>query len=58
MKDGKNLESRQAWRIDLAPDGSIASVKVFFCLNEVKWSLGANKSYEEAVAVGAAGGNA
>jgi len=56
VKDGKTLTSRQAWRIDLADDGSIASLKVFFCLNEVKWALGANKSYEEAIAVGAAGG--
>jgi hypothetical protein len=50
IKDGKTLSSRQAWRIDLAEDGSIASLKVFFCLNEVKWSLGANKTYEEAIA--------
>jgi hypothetical protein len=58
VKDGKTLNSRQAWRIDLADDGSIAGVKVFFCLNEIKWSLGANKSYEEAIAVGAPGGAA
>jgi len=56
VKDGKTLNSRQAWKIDLAGDGSIASIKVFFCLNEIKWALGANKSYEEAIAVGAAGG--
>lgn len=58
VKDGKSLNSRQAWRIDLAADGSIASLKVFFCLNEIKWALGANKSYEEAIAVGAPGGTA
>jgi len=50
VKDGKTLSSRQAWRIDLADDGTIASLKVFFCLNELKWSLGANKTYEEAIA--------
>lgn len=58
VKDGKVLESRQAWRIDLAEDGAIAALKVFFCLNEIKWSLGANKTYSEAIAVGAVGGNA
>lgn len=58
VKDGKTLNSRQAWKIDLATDGSIASIRVFFCLNELKWSLGANKSYEEAIAVGAPGGSA
>jgi hypothetical protein len=56
VKDGKTLNSRQAWRIDLADDGSVAALKVFFCLNELKWSLGANKTYEEAIAVGAVGG--
>jgi hypothetical protein len=48
VKDGKRLTSRQAWKLSTGADG--VSATVFFCLNEVKWSLGANKSYEEAIA--------
>lgn len=49
VKDGKALESRQAWRVDVEGD-EITGLKIFFCLNELKWSLGANKTYEEAIA--------
>ena len=48
VKDGKRLTSRQAWTLTAGPGGT--SAKAFYCLNEVKWSLGANKSYEEAIA--------
>lgn len=48
VKDGKNLTSRQAWKLTAAEGGVAATA--FFCVNEVKWSLGANKSYEEAIA--------
>jgi hypothetical protein len=48
-RDGRMLESRQAWSIE-AGGNTVASLKVFFCTNELKWSLGANKTYEEAIA--------
>lgn len=50
VKDGKALTSRQAWKITTGSGG--ASATAYFCLNEIKWSLGANKTYEEAIAVG------
>lgn len=48
VKDGKTLTSRQAWKLAVADGGVQATA--YFCLNEVKWSLGANKTYEEAIA--------
>jgi hypothetical protein len=48
VKDGKTLTSRQAWKLTASGDG--VSATAYFCLNELKWSLGANKSYEEAIA--------
>jgi hypothetical protein len=47
--DGKSLTLRQAWVLE-ADGKAIATLKIFFCRNELKWSLGANKSYEEAIA--------
>jgi|GEM_PF-4197085 len=48
-RDGKSLNSRQAWRIEASGD-TVASLRIYFCTNELKWSLGANKTYEEAIA--------
>jgi hypothetical protein len=48
VKDGKTLTSRQAWKLTASGDG--VSATAYFCLNELKWSLGANKTYEEAIA--------
>jgi hypothetical protein len=48
-RGGRSLESRQAWVVE-ANGSTVASLRVFFCRNELKWSLGANKTYEEAIA--------
>jgi ketosteroid isomerase-like protein len=48
-RDGSALESRQAWRIDTA-DGVVSALRVYYCSNELKRSLGAAKTYEEAIA--------
>ena len=49
IRDGKSLTLRQAWIIE-ADGNTVSSLKIFFCTNELKWSLGANKTYEEAIA--------
>jgi len=49
IRDGKTLNSRQAWRIEAAGD-TVSSLRIYFCSNELKWSLGANKTYAEAIA--------
>ena len=49
VRDGKTLRSRQAWRIETDGD-TVSALRVYFCVNEVKWSLGANKTYAEAIA--------
>ncbi len=49
IRDGKTLKSRQAWRIETDGD-TVSALRVYFCTNEVKWSLGANKTYAEAIA--------
>lgn len=49
LRDGKSLTLRQAWVVE-ADGKAIATLKIFFCRNELKWSLGANKTYEEAIA--------
>jgi hypothetical protein len=49
IRDGKTLRSRQAWRIE-ANGETVSSLRVYFCSNELKWSLGANKTYAEAIA--------
>jgi hypothetical protein len=48
-RGGRSLESRQAWVVE-ATGSTVSALKVFFCTNELKWSLGANKTYEEAIA--------
>jgi hypothetical protein len=48
-RGGRTLESRQAWVVEAA-GSTVSSLKIFFCSNELKWSLGANKTYEEAIA--------
>lgn len=48
VRDGKYLTSRQAWKLTAAGGG--ISATAYFCVNELKWSLGANKTYEEAIA--------
>lgn len=49
VRDGKTLRSRQAWRIEVDGD-TVSALRVYFCVNELKWSLGANKTYAEAIA--------
>jgi len=49
IRDGKTLNSRQAWRIEANGD-TVSSLRIYFCSNELKWSLGANKTYAEAIA--------
>ena len=49
IRDGKTLKSRQAWRIEAAGD-TVSALRIYFCTNELKWSLGANKTYAEAIA--------
>jgi hypothetical protein len=49
IRGGRSLESRQAWVVETTGN-TVAVLKVFFCTNELKWSLGANKTYEEAIA--------
>jgi len=49
VSDGKSLVLRQAWLVE-AGGATVSSLKIFFCSNELKWILGANKSYEEAIA--------
>jgi hypothetical protein len=49
IRDGKTLHSRQAWRIEASGD-TVSSLRIYFCSNELKWSLGANKTYAEAIA--------
>ena len=48
VKDGAKLTSRQAWNLRGGADGTSATA--YFCVNELKWSLGAAKTYEEAIA--------
>jgi hypothetical protein len=49
IRDGKTLNSRQAWRIEASGD-TVSALRIYFCSNELKWSLGANKTYAEAIA--------
>jgi hypothetical protein len=49
VRDGKTLKSRQAWRIEVSGD-TVSALRIYFCVNELKWSLGANKTYAEAIA--------
>jgi len=49
IRDGKTLNSRQAWRIEASGD-TVSALRIYFCTNELKWSLGANKTYAEAIA--------
>jgi hypothetical protein len=48
-RGGRSLESRQAWVVE-ATGNTVSVLTVYFCTNELKWSLGANKTYEEAIA--------
>jgi hypothetical protein len=48
-RGGRSLESRQAWVVE-ATGNTVSLLRVYFCTNELKWSLGANKTYDEAIA--------
>jgi len=49
IRDGRSLKSRQAWRIEASGD-TVSALRIYFCTNELKWALGANKTYAEAIA--------